>query len=92
MKKLVALFVVVVFSASLFAQAQPQKKTEPAKANTETVKPAAEKKAMEAAKPAAEVKKAEPAAEKKVEATAEKAVKKHVKKAKKAEKTPEQPK
>lgn len=89
MKKLVALFVVVVFSASLFAQAQPQKKTEPAKAKTETVKPAAEKKAMEAAKPAAEVKKAEPAAEKKVEATAEKAVKKHVKKAKKA---PEQPK
>jgi len=53
MKKLVALFVVVVFSASLFAQAQPQKKTEPAKAKTETVKPAAEKKAMEAAKPAA---------------------------------------
>ncbi|NMB81334.1 MAG: hypothetical protein GYA14_05905 [Ignavibacteria bacterium] len=57
MKKLIALLVVVAFSATLYAQAQPQKKAEPAKPKTEMVKQTEKKDAV--------TPKVEPPAEKK---------------------------
>lgn len=74
MKKLVALLVLVAFSASIYAQAQPQKKAVAPKAKTETVKPVAmkaepkaEEKPMKKAAPKAEKKAAASKAEKKAE-------------------------
>ncbi|MFA5803119.1 MAG: hypothetical protein WC879_00620 [Melioribacteraceae bacterium] len=72
MKKLVALLVLVAFSASIYAQAQPQKKAVAPKAKTETVKPVEMKAEPKAAAPKAEkksMKKAAPKAEKKAAAS-----------------------